>query len=47
MRTVMRIEKKQILLANLIETVPFVRCKNGKIHGQSTKQLCAFPSLLI
>lgn len=37
MRTVMRVEKKQILLANLIETVSSVCCKNGKIHGQLTK----------
>lgn len=47
MRTVMRVEKKQILLANQIETVSFVGYKIGKIHGKLTKQLCAVPGLLI
>lgn len=43
----MRLEKKQILLANLIETVSFLCCKIGKIHGKLTKQLCAVPDLVI
>lgn len=45
MWTVIRVEKKQILLANLTETVAFVCCKYHKIHG--TKQLYAVPGLLI